>query len=209
MVEQGAPLSHSVTSWECHKTGFTLRMEHGGQEALQGEHQLTVLRAEASTELWDSSSVSAAYGLQSEQRNPLPSACSKIRNSEPADWQMRSGFLVVTLACKEAAGLGSYQFPAQGRAGETLPLDTGTAKAASTLRPDMKLFLQIKTVMFDKTGTITHGVPRVMRFLLLVDVATLSLRKVLAVVGTAEASSEHPLGVAVTKYCKEVCRPWP
>ncbi|XP_006154287.1 copper-transporting ATPase 2 isoform X2 [Tupaia chinensis] len=63
---------------------------------------------------------------------------------------------------------------------------------------------KIKTVMFDKTGTITHGVPRVMRVLLLVDVAALPLRKVLAVVGTAEASSEHPLGVAVTKYCKEV-----
>jgi hypothetical protein len=61
--------------------------------------------------------------------------------------------------------------------------------------------------MFDKTGTITHGVPRVMRVLLLSDVTALSLRKVLAVVGTAEASSEHPLGVAVTKYCKEVCRP--
>ncbi|XP_058404061.1 copper-transporting ATPase 2 isoform X4 [Diceros bicornis minor] len=63
---------------------------------------------------------------------------------------------------------------------------------------------KIKTVMFDKTGTITHGVPKVMRVLLLVDMATLPLRKVLAVVGTAEASSEHPLGVAVTKYCKEV-----
>uniref|UniRef100_A0A8C4PRV9 Copper-transporting ATPase 2 n=1 Tax=Equus asinus TaxID=9793 RepID=A0A8C4PRV9_EQUAS len=63
---------------------------------------------------------------------------------------------------------------------------------------------KIKTVMFDKTGTITHGVPKVMRVLLLVDMAELPLRKVLAVVGTAEASSEHPLGVAVTKYCKEV-----
>ncbi|XP_066237040.1 copper-transporting ATPase 2 isoform X4 [Saccopteryx leptura] len=62
---------------------------------------------------------------------------------------------------------------------------------------------KIKTVMFDKTGTITHGVPKVMQVLLLVDAATLPLRKVLAVVGTAEASSEHPLGVAVTKYCKE------
>ncbi|XP_036105652.1 copper-transporting ATPase 2 isoform X2 [Molossus molossus] len=62
---------------------------------------------------------------------------------------------------------------------------------------------KIKTVMFDKTGTITHGVPKVMRVLLLVDTATLPLRKVLAVVGTAEASSEHPLAVAVTKYCKE------
>nr|KAF6427190.1 ATPase copper transporting beta [Rousettus aegyptiacus] len=67
----------------------------------------------------------------------------------------------------------------------------------------VQTYFPIKTVMFDKTGTITHGVPKVMRVLLLVDVATLPLRKVLAVVGTAEASSEHPLGVAVTKYCKE------
>uniref|UniRef100_A0A8D0DLP6 Copper-transporting ATPase 2 n=1 Tax=Salvator merianae TaxID=96440 RepID=A0A8D0DLP6_SALMN len=63
---------------------------------------------------------------------------------------------------------------------------------------------KIKTVMFDKTGTITNGVPRVMRVLLLGDLgATMSLKKVLAVIGTAEASSEHPLGMAVTKYCKE------
>ncbi|XP_054575755.1 copper-transporting ATPase 2 isoform X2 [Eptesicus fuscus] len=67
----------------------------------------------------------------------------------------------------------------------------------------LELAHKIKTVMFDKTGTITYGVPKVMRVLLLVDVATLPLRKVLAVVGTAEASSEHPLGVAITKYCKE------
>lgn len=65
-------------------------------------------------------------------------------------------------------------------------------------------FLQIKTVMFDKTGTITYGVPKVMRVLLMGDTAVLPLKKVLAVVGTAEASSEHPLGMAVTKYCKEV-----
>ncbi|KAJ7401966.1 ATPase copper transporting beta [Pitangus sulphuratus] len=62
---------------------------------------------------------------------------------------------------------------------------------------------KIKTVMFDKTGTITYGVPKVMRVLLLGDTAVLSLKKVLAVIGTAEASSEHPLGVALTKYCKE------
>uniref|UniRef100_A0A8C5SYE9 Copper-transporting ATPase 2 n=5 Tax=Passeriformes TaxID=9126 RepID=A0A8C5SYE9_9PASS len=62
---------------------------------------------------------------------------------------------------------------------------------------------QIKTVMFDKTGTITYGVPRVTRVLLMGDTAVLPLKKVLAVVGTAEASSEHPLGMAVTKYCKE------
>ncbi|XP_053141057.1 copper-transporting ATPase 2 isoform X2 [Hemicordylus capensis] len=63
---------------------------------------------------------------------------------------------------------------------------------------------KVKTVMFDKTGTITYGVPRVLRVLLLGEAAAaLSLKKVLAVVGTAEASSEHPLGMAVTRYCKE------
>lgn len=58
--------------------------------------------------------------------------------------------------------------------------------------------------MFDKTGTITNGVPQVTRVLVLWDKARMSLRKVLAVVGTAEASSEHPLGMAVAKHCKQV-----
>uniref|UniRef100_A0AAR2KQF0 Copper-transporting ATPase 2 n=1 Tax=Pygocentrus nattereri TaxID=42514 RepID=A0AAR2KQF0_PYGNA len=62
---------------------------------------------------------------------------------------------------------------------------------------------KIRAVMFDKTGTITNGVPRVTRVLVLWDQARLPLRKVLAVVGTAEASSEHPLGMAVAKHCKE------
>ena len=58
--------------------------------------------------------------------------------------------------------------------------------------------------MFDKTGTITNGVPLVTRVLVLWEVARMPLRKILAVVGTAEASSEHPLGLAVAKHCKEV-----
>ncbi|KAM3585147.1 uncharacterized protein V6R79_009024 [Siganus canaliculatus] len=62
---------------------------------------------------------------------------------------------------------------------------------------------KIRVVMFDKTGTITNGVPRVTRVLVLWDVARMPLRKILAVVGTAEASSEHPLGIAVAKHCKE------
>ncbi|KAK0139070.1 Copper-transporting ATPase 2 [Merluccius polli] len=62
---------------------------------------------------------------------------------------------------------------------------------------------KIRAVMFDKTGTITHGVPRVTRVLVLWEGTRMPLRKVLAVVGTAEASSEHPLGVAIAKHCKE------
>ncbi|XP_059502735.1 copper-transporting ATPase 2-like isoform X2 [Stegostoma tigrinum] len=67
----------------------------------------------------------------------------------------------------------------------------------------LELAHKVKVVMFDKTGTITHGVPKVMRVLILVDVTVLPLKKLLAIVGTAEASSEHPLGNAVAKYCKE------
>ncbi|XP_064879596.1 copper-transporting ATPase 2 isoform X2 [Oncorhynchus nerka] len=62
---------------------------------------------------------------------------------------------------------------------------------------------KIGAVMFDKTGTITNGVPRVTRVLVLWERARLPLRKVLALVGTAEASSEHPLGMAVARHCKE------
>ncbi|XP_057680707.1 copper-transporting ATPase 2 isoform X1 [Corythoichthys intestinalis] len=61
---------------------------------------------------------------------------------------------------------------------------------------------KINVVMFDKTGTITNGVPRVTRVLVLWEMARMPLRKILAVVGTAEASSEHPLGIAVAKHCK-------
>ncbi|XP_037330803.2 copper-transporting ATPase 2 [Pungitius pungitius] len=62
---------------------------------------------------------------------------------------------------------------------------------------------KIDVVMFDKTGTITHGVPRVTRVLVLWEVARMPLRRILALVGTAEASSEHPLGAAVARHCKQ------
>ncbi|XP_061572171.1 copper-transporting ATPase 2 isoform X2 [Cololabis saira] len=61
---------------------------------------------------------------------------------------------------------------------------------------------KVGVVMFDKTGTITNGVPRVTRVLVLWEMARMPLRKILALVGSAEASSEHPLGMAVAKHCK-------
>lgn len=64
--------------------------------------------------------------------------------------------------------------------------------------------LQVKVVMFDKTGTITHGTPVVMQMKMLVESNRIPRKKVLALVGTAESHSEHPLGAAITKYCKQV-----
>uniref|UniRef100_A0A674HN34 P-type Cu(+) transporter n=1 Tax=Taeniopygia guttata TaxID=59729 RepID=A0A674HN34_TAEGU len=62
---------------------------------------------------------------------------------------------------------------------------------------------RVKVVVFDKTGTITHGTPEVMQVKFLVEGNLLPRHKMLAIVGTAESSSEHPLGAAITKYCKK------
>lgn len=59
-------------------------------------------------------------------------------------------------------------------------------------------------MVFDKTGTITHGTPVVNQVKVLVESNKISRSKILAIVGTAESNSEHPLGTAITKYCKQV-----
>ncbi|XP_066879093.1 copper-transporting ATPase 1 isoform X6 [Kogia breviceps] len=62
---------------------------------------------------------------------------------------------------------------------------------------------KVKVVVFDKTGTITHGTPVVNQVKVLVESNRMSRNKILAIVGTAESNSEHPLGAAITKYCKQ------
>ncbi|KAK1167374.1 copper-transporting ATPase 1-like [Acipenser oxyrinchus oxyrinchus] len=62
---------------------------------------------------------------------------------------------------------------------------------------------KINTVVFDKTGTVTHGTPKVIQAKLLVERNRMPRDKLLVIVGTAENNSEHPLGAAVTKYCKQ------
>jgi Cu+-exporting ATPase len=62
---------------------------------------------------------------------------------------------------------------------------------------------KIKTIVFDKTGTITQGKPTVAGTRLFVsDDPHWTLRRMLAISGTAESGSEHPLGTAVRAYCK-------
>lgn len=54
--------------------------------------------------------------------------------------------------------------------------------------------------MLDKTGTITEGRPVVTDVALFGEV---SERELLAVAGSLEKGSEHPLAEAVVKYCEE------
>lgn len=66
-------------------------------------------------------------------------------------------------------------------------------------------YLQVNAVVFDKTGTLTHGSPEVVKTALFVKPAQCSLEMLLAVTGTAENHSEHPIGLAITNYAKQVC----
>uniref|UniRef100_A0A9J8D4E4 P-type Cu(+) transporter n=1 Tax=Cyprinus carpio carpio TaxID=630221 RepID=A0A9J8D4E4_CYPCA len=62
---------------------------------------------------------------------------------------------------------------------------------------------KIQTVVFDKTGTITYGAPKVVQVKMLAEGNRMPRSKLIAIVGTAENNSEHPLGAAITKYCKQ------
>uniref|UniRef100_A0AAY4BB81 P-type Cu(+) transporter n=1 Tax=Denticeps clupeoides TaxID=299321 RepID=A0AAY4BB81_9TELE len=62
---------------------------------------------------------------------------------------------------------------------------------------------KIQSVVFDKTGTITYGAPKVVQVKILVEGNRMPRSRLLAILGTAENSSEHPLGAAITKFCKQ------
>jgi len=64
---------------------------------------------------------------------------------------------------------------------------------------------QVNTVVFDKTGTVTYGVPHIANVLMLTgDKSTNALRRLLAIIGTAESCSEHPMAGAIVKHAKSV-----
>ena len=58
----------------------------------------------------------------------------------------------------------------------------------------------ISTVVFDKTGTLTHGKPAVTDVL---SLSGLDEEEILALAGSLERSSEHPLAEAIYRYAQE------
>ncbi|RNA28010.1 Copper-transporting ATPase 1 [Brachionus plicatilis] len=65
---------------------------------------------------------------------------------------------------------------------------------------------KVKTIVFDKTGTITQGIPSVIKYLKFVSEDVLSSRVFLNLMASAENISEHSLAKAVVKFCSKALK---
>ncbi|SMC25795.1 Cu+-exporting ATPase [Clostridium acidisoli DSM 12555] len=101
---------------------------------------------------------------------------------------------VLVIACPCALGLAT---PTAIMVGTGKGAEYGVLIKSGTA---LEVAHKIQTVVFDKTGTITEGKPKVTDIITLKDLSEDDLLKIAA---SAEKGSEHPLGDAIVKRAEE------
>ncbi len=104
-----------------------------------------------------------------------------------------SAVAILVIACPCALGLATPT---------AIMVSTGVGAQRGILIRNGKVLQQmekVKTIVFDKTGTITKGKPEVNQFILL---GSGDKKHLLQVASSLENTSEHPLGKAIVEYGK-------
>ncbi|KAE9555162.1 hypothetical protein FO519_001657 [Halicephalobus sp. NKZ332] len=68
----------------------------------------------------------------------------------------------------------------------------------------LEIIQKINTVVFDKTGTITEGKPRVVKVYATLPQSVVNFKSVVSLMGTLESNSEHPIGSSIVAFANEL-----